>query len=193
MPSLAPPSCWRRAVATSEVLSAGVSVSSARLASDGLLYVAPRNFEAGRPIRAVQRSAAEVRWAALDGHQPPLAAGSFRAWPVPAILAAAASGGLDAGAGPKSLSPVPEVWFYQSQPTVGVPLATIYRAGRQLAAASAVQPGAPVPREGRLSARAGQQTRCSESPTADGGMTRAQPCDASSGQAWRQCVEQTVR
>lgn len=45
---------------------AGVS----RPAADGLLYNAHRKFEAGRLVRAVQRSAAAFRWAVLDSQLP---------------------------------------------------------------------------------------------------------------------------
>ena len=95
---------------------------------------------------------------------------------------------------PKSLSPVPEVRFYESRPTVGAPLSPAYQAGPQLAAASAAQSGAPVTRS-----KAGSQPvpvakrALGSPPAADGGMARAQPCDALFAEAKQKCIEQTVR
>jgi hypothetical protein len=48
-----------------------------RLGVDWQQYNAQRKFEARRPQCAVQRSAASVRWAVLDGHKRVQATGSF--------------------------------------------------------------------------------------------------------------------
>ena len=94
---------------------------------------------------------------------------------------------------PKSLSPVPEARFFDTQPTVGAPLAPSYRAGSQLSAASAVQPGVPVPRAKAAAQPVPVANRLVESPlSADGGMVRPPPCSALSGEAKQKCIERTV-
>jgi len=50
-----------------------------RLGVDGQQYNAQRKFEARRPQCAVQRSAASVRWAVLDGHERSLVRDSILA------------------------------------------------------------------------------------------------------------------
>jgi hypothetical protein len=95
---------------------------------------------------------------------------------------------------PKSISPLPEVRFFESQPTVGAPLSPAYRASPQLAAASAARPGGPVPRARAASPPVPAAQSALQSPlTADAREPRSPPsCDTLSRATRQKCVERTA-
>ena len=93
---------------------------------------------------------------------------------------------------PKSLSPVPEVRFFESQPTVGAPLNPAYRASPGLNAASAAQPGGPASRAKTASQPVRAAKGAVGSPlAADGSAARTPPCDSLSGETRQKCIERT--